>query len=1726
MATKRYQITWEPENKKKTSSSEIAALVKSTNESVAKKTKTPTVTKSTLPTPKVGTINRNSGAKVLLPNTPLYKQEMFNSGVKLPTIKGALKALENSAPNKIMQRAADTFVANLDKAAGVDPSLHASFKPDTNMVESAIGDIGGTIASIGGRLPGTGASMQSAFTPAGNAASRLVTKGLTKVSPNLPSTASKVVDYAIPTLAKEGTEGALYGAAISGASGDNMEDSFKTVGRNALENAVGGFALKGAGDVFSHTLGKLGKVKVTGESNGKVDYVKEDGSTGTMSKVVFDKEATPLTVNEGLDTLNQSKVADMPTFKGGFDNKVTNELPTVSKVEQPKDDNSNLSIATQKLLKGEQVTNDDIVNSMPEIDESKLIVAKPIYKDDYRATYQGWEFKNNGTSDSLTATKNGHTDTVKFDMGESGAKEKAIQSFIDNRYSSNGNLIVAKPDEATSIVKTKEGDFYEVKHDYFEGTKDIQGTSVNKLSPDEVVALINKTDAPKSNEKPISDTLANSQASTLPKAEKSLDEPVSSEKPLVQVETNKPAEKKLENIDMSKLSKTDQKLFMLKKAVVDGGIDKLEMPIKKSHGMNKYMKQDFATKLAEGLKGDTETIKIDVENDGKFEIKNDPTVAASLLKDLGFKAKKGVEATAEAKPTKHRYYLTQRPASLGTHPKGTTDLVNFDDKQQVDDIGREAWGYVEYDKPLTDAQISDYELTKGKGMDLQTFGKKADNPFHEKDVNPFESDEAFDLSVAQDDRRQLFLKNLIESNDAIEFKTNMGNVTISPSTKGGKYQVTQFDKKGEPLSDYQADNINEVIDRIFTSDIGKEYEVVPKGGMNLQTFAGENEAVPITDNIKVPLKFETTNSKGKKATSKFYSNSLKETEILPDDVKGMLEEHKYLYDVETNEGQIDDAARTIKNNGINEEIQRLMNSTSMLSGSDTMEHLLITKELLAEAQKTGDYSKLKRFTEYTQDKITQTAKGLQAVSAWKKITPEGVLLKATQEMKNAAKEIGELNPKLKGQVDDEIKAIKSDSKDQIKKEVDKLKEEAKAEIKKARETIKADKKKTLKEIEAAVKKAEEKIGIKTKSKIDAIEEKAQTDIQAKSDAILKKYNVPNITNADMKFIIEQADIASKLPNDSKDRDIALAKIGMLLANKIPKTFADKVKAAQRISMLFNTKTMVRNSFGNLIMFGAENIKDIPGMAIDKAISKHGIPGFVKPTEIRTTGKPHPLKQLGYGIKGGKEVIEDARLGIDRSPRNNGVDTFGQYELPMGNIWEDKGLGKVGNTLNRWTGTGLKMGDTPFYRAAEGDTLDNVRALNTNGKMTEEQFKDLGEYVAKDRTFQNDSNIAKGFEKLRKGINSLTGNEDLGLGNFIMPFVRTTGNILDKVVDYSPIATAKVIKMMHDSRTKGVFDQKKFVDTVSRGITGTGMIGLGYWLAQNGFLTGKGSDDPDVRAMDKQTGKNPYAVHYGDSYYTIDWAQPASVPLAIGADMYEGGQSAKEAQNAVMDAVASGGQTLFNQSLFQGVQKLFGGYDTVNSVENVVTSIPGQFMPTALKQVGQAIDSTQRNTYSANKVQSGVNQAVAKLPFLSKTLEPKINTLGEESKLYQGESNPLTKGFNIFLNPGTYTRGKDSAGTDIVKKIYDETGETIQFPRVADRTFKANGETIRLTPKEYTQYQTLLGQKTNAYLQTLSDNGDYEGMAKDIQNKITAINKEAKNEILSQRGLPMLKVSKK
>ena len=58
-----------------------------------------------------------------------------------------------------------------------------------------------------------------------------------------------------------------------------------------------------------------------------------------------------------------------------------------------------------------------------------------------------------------------------------------------------------------------------------------------------------------------------------------------------------------------------------------------------------------------------------------------------------------------------KYYSTQRPIMPGCCPRdGVLDVCNFDKRQFCEEIGRDAWGYVEFNRELTPEELSDYEL--------------------------------------------------------------------------------------------------------------------------------------------------------------------------------------------------------------------------------------------------------------------------------------------------------------------------------------------------------------------------------------------------------------------------------------------------------------------------------------------------------------------------------------------------------------------------------------------------------------------------------------------------------------------------------------------------------------------------------------------------------------------------------------------------------------------------------------------------------------------------------------------------------------------------------------------------------------------------------------------------------------------------------------------------------
>lgn len=95
-----------------------------------------------------------------------------------------------------------------------------------------------------------------------------------------------------------------------------------------------------------------------------------------------------------------------------------------------------------------------------------------------------------------------------------------------------------------------------------------------------------------------------------------------------------------------------------------------------------------------------------------------PDMSAGEMRKAFFALKDGTNAlenqSKSVEPDKdsglYRYYSTQRPVTLGTFPGKPINIHNFDTRESVCGGQMQAWGYVEYKKPLTEKQMNDYEL--------------------------------------------------------------------------------------------------------------------------------------------------------------------------------------------------------------------------------------------------------------------------------------------------------------------------------------------------------------------------------------------------------------------------------------------------------------------------------------------------------------------------------------------------------------------------------------------------------------------------------------------------------------------------------------------------------------------------------------------------------------------------------------------------------------------------------------------------------------------------------------------------------------------------------------------------------------------------------------------------------------------------------------------------------
>lgn len=417
-------------------------------------------------------------------------------------------------------------------------------------------------------------------------------------------------------------------------------------------------------------------------------------------------------------------------------------------------------------------------------------------------------------------------------------------------------------------------------------------------------------------------------------------------------------------------------------------------------------------------------------------------------------------------------------------------------------------------------------------------------------------------------------------------------------------------------------------------------------------------------------------------------------------------------------------------------------------------------------------------------------------------------------------------------------------------------------------------------------------------------------------------------------------------------------------------------------------------------------------------------------------------------------------------------------------------------------------DTPFVKQNFVNSLSNYLAAKNITSIDDvpQEAINLAYDEALKATFKDDNALSNTLSTLKKKMGKV--------GDVILPFTKTPANLAMRGFEYSPAGFVKTFNDFANTKkaNKGTMtnaDISRFLGDLSKNITGSGMILLGYSLAKSGIITGGYSENENERNWQKLKGYQPNAFHIGNKYYTYDWAQPSSIPLIIGTAIYEGMNKMEKEEASEYEALTQGAKSLgqglinasdawFNLSPLQSVSNILGGgenasYGNTSPATNILKTLaeyPQTLIPSVSGATARTNDTTIRNTYdSTSYANTYVNKMKSKIPGLSKTLPASYDVWGRERKRGTDEDAFVSQ----FINPGTfgYYNDADSDVDNYIDGLYESIKgnenlkDTQVLPRQASNKVTINGEEKKLNNVEYSLRQKTLGEKQKELVRAFS-----------------------------------------
>lgn len=587
------------------------------------------------------------------------------------------------------------------------------------------------------------------------------------------------------------------------------------------------------------------------------------------------------------------------------------------------------------------------------------------------------------------------------------------------------------------------------------------------------------------------------------------------------------------------------------------------------------------------------------------------------------------------------------------------------------------------------------------------------------------------------------------------------------------------------------------------------------------------------------------------------------------------------------------------------------------------------------------------------------------------------------------------------------------------------------------------------------------------------------------------------------------------------REAALDKIYQDIGSQLPSSLADRWNAWRYLSMLGNPRTHVRNILGNAFFAPVVFAKNRVGAAMEAA---------------------------AYQISGGKTGRSKAIVGLgkgDRALYRAAFADFGNMENVIMDGQKLSDAARMNKSIREGQVVFKHLKALEAFRKANGRLLDAedawfckryyANALASYAKkngISAEMIVRNGDGLAAARAYaireaqRGTYRDVNAFSQMVTGIGNAGRNSKNAFaraGNLLMqgvlPFKKTPANILARGVEYSPLGfLTSIAAYAKEVRRSGItVDERqaagiKLMDGLSAGLTGTGLMALGFLMAGQGWLRGHGSDDDKERRQEEANGHQAYSLEAGGVSVTLDWVAPEALPVFAGANLYEIASSMKNGDwengpqmKDYIKAITQLSDPMVEMSMLSGVADVIQSTAYAKNqdesvlaaiLKSAATSYVTQALPTLFGQIERVSEDRRytpfidKTDFLSTDLQRTVSKASSKIPGWDYNQVPYIDAWGREE-----ESGTLLKraGHN-FLNPAYTSKIKEGPLEKELMRVYKKTGDGGCFPSRAEASFKVNGGNRYLNQREYLDYARKKGKWSREYVQALIDSRAYKRLS--------------------------------